>query len=76
MKISIKRWLTPEGYSGIVLKDEVFSRALKIELELELSTPLAEAVDRLSGITEEAATWDFNKLIDALADIAEELRVK
>lgn len=36
MKIRISGWITPEGYAGTVLKDEVPSRALRVELEVEV----------------------------------------
>ena len=35
MKIKVTGWITPEAYQGTVLKGEVFSRPLKVDLDFE-----------------------------------------
>ncbi len=47
MKIRVKGWITPEAYNGTVLKDETPSRALQVDLEIELDAE-GVAIDGLS----------------------------
>ena len=71
MKITIKGWLTPDAYAGVALPGQVPNVAVKVDVEVELPDSLAEAIIRVSGITDELASWDFNRAAEALADIAD-----
>ncbi len=35
MRIRVRGWVTPDGYVGEILSNEIPSRALKVELELD-----------------------------------------
>jgi hypothetical protein len=54
MKITIKGWLTPEGYNGIVVQDQRPNVPVKVDLEVEADVEkvVMALTNALNGLAE------------------------